>query len=232
MTFLSLPGKKPGLAILDVGCGVGNSTEPVFTLAQKHSIPVDMVGVEPDGRMLVEARKSAKKNKLPITYVKAPAEKMPFANESFDLAYSGAAFHWFATKKALSSIRRVLKPGAPYAAVWTVFAQSKDPVIGAELYKKYKSQGIPKELRDPKNIKKIFESGGFKKVKIIKIPYTEKHTIEEVVGSLKTNSTYALLSPTDRKAFADGMRKAYKTALKGKNTVTENRELFVVHGVK
>lgn len=230
--LLSLPGKKPGLAILDVGCGVGNSTEPVFELAKKRKIPVDIVGVEPDSRMLVVARKSAKKNKLPITYIEAHAEKMPLTSETFDLAYSCAAFHWFATKKALNSIHRVLKPGAPYAAVWTLFAPSNDPVIGAELYKKYKSQGIPKALRDPKNIKKIFESGGFKKVKILKIPYVKKHTIESVVGSLKTNSTYALLSLTDRKEFADGMRKAYKAALNGKNLVTENRELVVVHGIK
>src|SRR4051812_11972077 len=106
--LLSLLNKKITATVLDVGCGVGNSTEPVFTLAKKRGMNMTIIGSDIDGRMLVEARKSAKANKLPIDYIEAPAEKLPFSKESFDLAYSGAAFHWFATKKALGSIKRVL----------------------------------------------------------------------------------------------------------------------------
>ncbi len=230
--LVSLLGKKTDAAVLDVGCGVGNSTEPVLAFAKKHKISMTITGSDIDDRMLVEARKSAKANKLPIEYVEAPAEKLPFPKESFDMAYSGAAFHWFATKKALGSIKRVLKPGGTYAAFWVLFAPSAKPPIGIEMYKKYKSQGIPQKLRNAENVKKIFASAGFKKVTAVKIPFTETKTVEDIIGNLKTNSTYALLSPENRKDFVSGMRKAYKEALKGKNTVTDKRELIIVHGTK
>jgi ubiquinone/menaquinone biosynthesis C-methylase UbiE len=228
----SLAPKKAEIAILDVGCGVGNSTEPLAAPAKKYGFKTRVTGVDPDGRMLVEARKSAKSLKLPIEYIEAGAEKLPFPKDSFDLAVSGAAFHWFATKKALTSIKRVLKPGGTYAAFWNLSIETGKPPIGVELYRKYKSQGIPRKLRDADNVKKIFTSAGFKKVMAVKIPFTETKTVEEIIGNLKTNSTYALLSPSDRKDFVSGMRKAYKDALKGKDTVTEKRELIVVYGVK
>lgn len=230
--LLSFLGKKTTVNVLDVGCGVGNSTEPVFAFAKKNKLNIKIIGSDIDGRMLVEARKSAKANKLPIEYFEAPAEKLPFPKETFDLVYSGAAFHWFATKKALGSIKRVLKTGGVYAAFWVVFAPSTKPPIGSEVYKKYKSQGIPKQLRDPKNVKGIFKSAGLRKVKAIKIPFTETKTVEEIIGNLKTNSTYALLSPSERKDFIKGIKTAYKEALRGENTVTDKRELIVVCGTK
>lgn len=219
------------VSILDLGCGVGNSTEPILKMAKKLNIKVLVSGCDPDILMLKEAKASAKKNKLPITYIQGSAEKLPFENKQFDIIVSGAAFHWFATKKAMKKIQRIMKDGGFYFVFWTQNVKSKEPAIGQDLYKKYKWQGIPKELRDPKNVKELFTKAGFSKVTTAKIPYTETKTIAETIGLIKTNSTYALLSQQDRKIFIQEMTKAYAKAL-GKRKNILKQEIHICCGIK
>ncbi len=161
----------------------------------------NIIGCDPDVKMLQEAKMSSKKNKLPITYVLAKAEKLPFRSSQFDLITSGAAFHWFATKKAMSEIQRVLNKGGFYAVYWTQNIKTERTTIGQELYKKYKWQGIPQKLRDLEYVKDLFKKGGFTKIKTLKLPFTEKKTITETIGLIKTNSTYALLSAENKNEF-------------------------------
>ena len=168
--LISLVNNKKPLSVLDLGCGVGNSTEPILKLINKSS---KVFGCDPDVKMLSEGRKSAKKHGLPIVYVQGSAEKIPFEKQFFDIVFSGAAFHWFATVKAMKEIKSVLKKDAVYAVFWTKQVDS-GPTIGSDLYMKYKWQGIPTQLREPEYIKNIFIKSGFKNVKNISIPYSEK----------------------------------------------------------
>jgi ubiquinone/menaquinone biosynthesis C-methylase UbiE len=85
---------------LDVGCGTGQSTTALRTLA--HSV----VGVDISAAMLAEAP-----NEPGIRYVEAPAEAIPEADESFDLITTSLAFHWFDQEKFLGEVQRLLKPG-------------------------------------------------------------------------------------------------------------------------
>ena len=218
--------------MLDMGCGVGNSTEPLLKTAKKLKIKTSVVGCDPDEYMLKEARASAKKHTLPITYVQSGAEKIPFEKETFDVIISGAAFHWFATKKALTEIKRVLKKDGMFFVFWVLSVEDDMPTVGGELYKKYKWKGIPKELRDLDFVKGVFEKSGFANIQTTKIPFVEKKTIDEELGLLKTNSTYALSSPQDKKDFMQGMKKAYTEALGKKKMHTLNQEINICYGFK
>ncbi len=93
--------KNPKPRILDLGCGTGISTRQ---LAQGHGI---IIGCDIDSKMLAHASTNGHKN---INYVRAPAEQLPFDNQSFDAIAMFTSFHWFANKKAVKEIRRVLKP--------------------------------------------------------------------------------------------------------------------------
>lgn len=208
---------KKSISILDLGCGVGNSTEPIYLMAKKLKTPTSVFGIDPDKAMLEEAKKSAKKNKFPIQYLQGQAEKLPFENETFDLIISGASFHWFANEKAIKEIKRVLKPKGSYCVFWTQSIEKNKPVVGRELYKKYGFQGIPKELRDPGFVKNILLKFGFSKVIIKKVPYVQTKSNAEAIGLIKTNSGYATLSPADKKDFIKAMTLEYKKAFGAKN---------------
>lgn len=215
--------------LLDIGCGVGNSTEPVARKALEKNISIAVHGCDPDVRMLEEARKSAKKQKLPMVYTEGSAEKLPYPRKSFSIAISGAAFHWFATKKAMKEISRVLVSGGMYCVFWEQSKKSKNPPIGVEVYKEYGFQGIPKELRDLHTIKKLFTDAGFSRVGTKKIQYSHVDTIDQSLGLIRTNSGYAVLSEKDKKECMRKMKQAHVTALPH-GTQEIHTEIFVCYG--
>ncbi len=230
--IVSLIKNVPGsVDILDLGCGVGNSTEPLFAQLQKSKKDFSVTGCDPDPEMLAVARKSAKKEKLPITYVQGIAEKIPFPDHSFDLIYSGAAFHWFARVKTLKHIHSKLKKRGVYVVFWAKSPKSNKPVIGQEIYKKFKFHGIPLQWRDPANVGAILKKSGFKKVTIVKVPYVHKRTITQTVGLQKTNSGYAVLSADEKKQFVREMTQAHKVALGNKLNVIR-QEIHVCYGTR
>lgn len=232
-SLFSLIHPKAGekVSILDLGCGVGNSTEPILAMAKKLKINAEVAGCDPDAEMLKEGKKSAKKNNLPIVYTVGSAEKLPYEKESFDFVTSGASFYWFATKKALKEIQRTLKKNGIYFVFWTQNVDDGTPAIGLDLCRKYKWGGIPQKLRNPEYVQDIFKKSGFLKVTTISVPYVEKKTIPETIGLLKTNSTYALLSPEDKKTFIKEMTAAHKKAL-GKNLFVCKQEIHICYGTK
>ena len=68
---------------LDVACGTGLSTLALTAIADA------VTGVDPSAAMLALAPQDAH-----ITYVVAPAEKMPLPDATFDLMTIASAFHW------------------------------------------------------------------------------------------------------------------------------------------
>jgi ubiquinone/menaquinone biosynthesis C-methylase UbiE len=228
LLFSLLPQKE--LVILDVGCGTGKSTEPLFVEAKKHQISV--VGIDPDESMLYEARLSAKKKKLSIEYIKGTAEKLPFEKEKFDAVISGAAFHWFGSKGTIKKIKNTLKKGGVFFVFWAQYVKSNKPTIGADLYEKYNWQGIPKKFRGQGYVAELLSETGFKKVRKVAIPFIEKKTISEMIGNLKTNSSYALMSPNIKKQFVKEMTNAYKDALGNKRYDINELELRICYGFK
>jgi SAM-dependent methyltransferase len=95
--FLKLDG--PVGMVLDVGCGTGQSSIALTSIANQ------IVGTDLSLAMLAEA---------PITdhvcYTAAAAESFPFASQAFDLITSGLAFHWFERERFMAEAQRVLRP--------------------------------------------------------------------------------------------------------------------------
>ncbi|HEY0908238.1 MAG TPA: class I SAM-dependent methyltransferase [Candidatus Paceibacterota bacterium] len=234
LLFSLIEGQKAGekTAILDIGCGTGKSTEPIFASADGRDLAV--LGIDPDEAMLNEARLSAKKKKLPIVYMQGTAEKLPFEKESFDAAISGAAFHWFGNKRSLAKILNILKPGGVLFVFWVQYAESatSKPTIGEEIYERYDWKGIPKKFRGQDYVCGLLNESGFKNVEKKTILFKERATVAESVGLLKTNSSYLLLSEKDKKDFVRDMTKAYKDALGKAGYEESDMELRVCYGFK
>jgi ubiquinone/menaquinone biosynthesis C-methylase UbiE len=218
------------LSILDVGCGTGKSTEPLLLFKGKRNISV--TGIDPDPAMLHEARASAKKKKLPITYLQGTASTLPFKKESFDAVISGAAFHWFGDKRSLAKIKNVLKKDGVFFIFWTQFTHKNRAVVGKEIFGKYKWKAIPKDFREQTFVSNLLNQAGLRDVGEATLPFSEKISLEQVVGLWKTNSSYALLTPALRHQFNREMTAAYRAALGKKEFMTEHKEFRICYGFK
>ena len=92
--------------VLEIGAGTGASF-PYY-----GDEVTEVAAVEPDPFMLPRARARAEEIDKPIEVHQAPAEELPFEDDSFDTAISTlvlcTASH---PEKALAEIKRTLKPG-------------------------------------------------------------------------------------------------------------------------
>ncbi len=104
-----LVGHRPGAMALDVGCGAGHVA---FRLAP---LVGQVIAYDLSAEMLAVVAKEARGRGLDNLMVEqGSAERLPFADASFDLLASRfSAHHWGNVTDALRELRRVAKPGAP-----------------------------------------------------------------------------------------------------------------------
>jgi ubiquinone/menaquinone biosynthesis C-methylase UbiE len=91
--------------VLEIGAGTGLSI-PLYPPVE------ELVATDPSEPMLRRARRRAAQAGRDVTFVEAPAEQLPFADDSFDTVVSMAVLCTVADPaRALLEIRRVLRPG-------------------------------------------------------------------------------------------------------------------------
>ena len=107
MAFADL---RPGLAVLDIGCGAGTTTEEIAAkVAPGKAVGLDI------SKPLIEAAKA--RSNGAIEFIEADASDYPFQPE-FDLAFSRLGLMFFADPIAsFANIRRALKPGGRLAFI-------------------------------------------------------------------------------------------------------------------
>lgn len=99
-------GKATGL-VLEVGVGTGLN----FSFYEPGQVE-RVEAIEPDTAMLGYAHKRIEAAHVPITLTQAPAEALPFADETFDCAVATLVFCSVTDPvQGLREIKRVLKPG-------------------------------------------------------------------------------------------------------------------------
>lgn len=104
---------RPGERVLDAACGTGVVTK----LAAEQVAPGGTVaGLDPNPAMLAVARTTTRSD-MSIDWHEAPAEHLPFRDESFDAVLCGMGLQFFADKEAgLREFHRVLVPGGRLVA--------------------------------------------------------------------------------------------------------------------
>ena len=99
-----------GEDVLDVGCGAGMDT---LIAAQMVGPTGSVTGIDMTPEMAAKARQSVAESGLgTVTIVEGSAERMPFADASFDVVISNGVIDLIPDKDAVfSEIVRLLRPG-------------------------------------------------------------------------------------------------------------------------
>ena len=102
-----LLGEVRGLRVLEVGCGSAMCSR---WLVEQGARPVAM---DLSSGMLAQGRASAQRIGIPVPLVQADAECLPFADRSFDIAFTafGAVPFVADSARVMREVARVLRPG-------------------------------------------------------------------------------------------------------------------------
>jgi arsenite methyltransferase len=111
----SVAAPDVGGCVLDVGCGSGTDA---FLAARMVGPTGRVVGVDLTGEMLASAHDALDASPVPwLEFEEAPADRLPFADATFDLVLSNGVLNLVPDKDAVfREIRRVLRPRGTLAA--------------------------------------------------------------------------------------------------------------------
>jgi len=102
--------KDKAINILDIGTGTANLAIAI----KKRSPNAEILGIDPDEKILKIAKGKIQKEKLDIKLVKAFAQKLPLKSNSFNYVVSSFAIHHIPSdlkKQAFLEMYRVLRSG-------------------------------------------------------------------------------------------------------------------------
>lgn len=122
-----LPHLKPGMSLLDCGCGPGSIT---LGLA-RAVLPGQAVGIDLELTMIERAKVLASENQVSnVEFKVADIYDLPFDEGQFDVVFSSSVLEHLAEPvRALRAMHRVLKPGGLTAIIRTDW---KNPFIVPE----------------------------------------------------------------------------------------------------
>lgn len=128
-TVIRRSGMKPGMKVLEIGCGSGAFTTYVAVLIGPEG---EVYGLDTQQKMLDQLEKKLKKPQWSgiknINLVKAGAYSLPFTDNFFDLVYMITVLPEIPDQiRALKEIQRVVKPGG-YISVSEFFPDPDYPL--------------------------------------------------------------------------------------------------------
>ena len=149
---LAALGERPVRRLLDLGCGTGQLADRL----QRELRGTRVVGCDFSVGMLAQAARRGRR----VRWVRGDAQRLPFANGSFDAVTTTEAFHWFPDqRRALAECRRVLAPNGRLllAAASPPFAALADAAAAA-------SRVIGQPFRWPtaEEVKEMIAAAGFR----------------------------------------------------------------------
>jgi len=114
--LIDLADVRPGMRVLDLGCGTGTLT----VMVKRRQPGAEIVGIDPDPEMLDRARSKAGRAGVEIAFDQGFASGLPYLDHSFDRVLASMMTHHLAPdakRQAFSEVLRVLRPGGQFHLV-------------------------------------------------------------------------------------------------------------------
>jgi ubiquinone/menaquinone biosynthesis C-methylase UbiE len=107
-----VPHLRPGMRLLDCGCGPGSITADFAELLA----PGEVIGIDTNEQVLERARRTAGERGLAnVRFEKGDVYDLRFPDASFDAVWTSSLLQWLDRPRlALREVFRVLKPGGVY----------------------------------------------------------------------------------------------------------------------
>lgn len=203
--FLNLLGLKPGMTVVDIGCGTGAITRKLSKwLGGKSQI----IGIDRDTVFINYANKKAKEQCLhSISYYEGDALNLPFEDSSVDACVSHTVIEHVPNREFLLEQKRVCRAGGTVSVMYArpdkyiktepdlLPKQSKREIElldklfqeNDDTNKKYE---VAKYWPDPIGLPSLFEELGFKNIQIdgISIPMViddARNSLDEKIAMLE-----------------------------------------------
>lgn len=193
--LIGLADPKPGDRVIDIACGTGI----VARIAAARVGPSGAVaGVDLNPGMLNVARSfDARVGAASIQWQEASADKLPFPDESFDVAYCQLGLQFFADRPAaLREMGRVLSTRGRLAVmVWCGIQESPGFEAFAEVLERNVGSAAtaimraPFGLSDANELSRLVADSGFQDIKVqqrvgaVEFPSVERFVLSYVAGS-------------------------------------------------
>ena len=146
--MLALLAAAGSRRVADIACGTGILADRI----ERKLHPDEVYGVDMSEGMLAQA----KQRSSVVTWLRSPAERLPFDDGALDAVVTTSAFHFFDQPAALGEFHRVLAPGG-FAAVATF-----SPLQPVPLQWLTAKQLNPSHNPSPTEMRTLFEDAGFR----------------------------------------------------------------------
>jgi sterol 24-C-methyltransferase len=155
---------KPGMKVLDLGCGVGGPAREMAIFAE-----VNVTGVTINDLHVERSNELNKHHNLQdrVHMVKGSFSELPFEDESFDMAFAIEALCCAPDMaKAYSEVMRVLKPGGKIGILdWVITDKYDDSNQEHRMIRaRIERNGAVPHMITPKARVKAFEEAGFEMI--------------------------------------------------------------------
>ena len=190
---------KPGSDLLEIGVGPGQATR-LFINRRYH-----IVGNEPGEQLRNVAWKSLGQP-AELRLEGGNFEDWDAAGRTFDLIYSGSAFHWVNPKTGYAKAAGLLRSHGCMALFWNMFPETNDP-IWAEIrdaYRQFAPEIAEKRCKNDfaatieERRQQISATGLFRELTVHHFPWSKTFNPEEFFQLHMTYSDHILLPVATR----------------------------------
>ena len=190
--------------LLDAGCGPG-----VVTLRLASHFE-EVVGLDPDPGMIVEAkRRAAAAGTTNATWVQERAEALPAGLGRFRVVTFAASFHWMDRPRVAAAVKDMLEPGGAAVQVdgqhrpdelraASARGELPHPLVPTEEVEELRRRYLGPDRRAGQSIRntspsgedEVFQAAGFHPARVVSVPDGRaiEHTVDDIVAGYLSSS--------------------------------------------
>lgn len=183
---------KPADRILDIGCGTGQ-----VALAMEGRCG-EMVCLDPDPKMLIQAKKATRNSKIRFIWIGRCAEDLGKLKEklgAFKVATSCRAFHWMNQGQALKDLDDLIEQDGGVAifgdgVLWSGDEEWQQAVKGViqKYLGKERHAGKEKKKEPGELWENMLARSVFRFIKIHDVPIVRSWDVESIIGYIFSTS--------------------------------------------